>query len=183
MDKKESIFSNNINFENVNGVKTVEGFDEYTRIKNRRFGFDVKLLLIYLLILALLITSACMFASSIYTAYSEETSNLENDSDSAFTKIKAPYQSNNCIKVQPIDSTVSEIYEIPVGLKIIELDNTNPSLNGLRVGDIIISCCGKNVYDIHDLYKNDTLLISEDHWLSYEIFRNGLYKTVSPFEE
>jgi len=183
LDKNNNTFSTQNTTENVNGIKTVDGFNTYQSIKNQKFSFDKNLLIVYLVILVLLITSVFVFASSIYTVYSNDDSTTSSDGDSSFTKVKAVYQTNGSLKIQQIDSTIAEIYEIPVGVKIIEIDHTNPLFNGLKVGDIIVSCAGKDVFSINDLNFNTPYAPLEEHFISYKIFRNGIYRTIIPFEE
>jgi S1-C subfamily serine protease len=54
--------------------------------------------------------------------------------------------------------------------------------NGLKINDIIVSISGKDVKNISE-FNSAVDELAEDTFISYTVYRNGAYQTVTPFDE
>ena len=181
MDKDTKNILDDSSSENVNGVITSDSFRTYLKLRGKRIRFNAKYFSLYLVISLLLLVSVLVFASTIKTAYFDSSDETKESLEKIGT-IKTYYQKNDTIKVEPVNSALSGLFEIPVGMKIVELDFENPMTNGLKVNDIIVSIAGKDVKNITD-FNSAVDELAEDTFISYTVYRNGVYQTVTPFDE
>lgn len=182
MDKntKTHLYKNSLD-ENVNAAVTSNSFYTYSKLQNKYNRISAKAVILYSGIAALLLASVLSFAFSIKAAFFNDEKD-HSDSINNIETIKAVYQKNDLIKVEKITNELSGLYEIPTGVKILEIDAEHPLLKGLRVGDIVVQISGKSVNSISDM---DIIMstLSEESLVTFTIFRNGVYKTITPFEE
>ncbi len=182
MDKNPKNILGNNTPENVKGVLTSDSFHTYSKLRETKLHFNLKLFALYFVVILLLVISAIIFASTIKTAYFDSSSETEESFDKINT-IKSVYQDNDTIKVEPITDELSSLFEIPVGVKIVELDFDNPLFKGLKINDIIVAISGKNIQDISDMDLSAEELeeLRENPFITYTIYRNGIYKTITTF--
>ncbi len=181
MDKDtKTLFSDNSS-ENVNGTLTSDSFRTYLKLHGKKIPFSAKYFTLYLVVILLLLVSVLVFASTIKTAYFDSSNETEEAIEKIKT-IKTNYQKNDAIKLEPVNKELSKLFEIPIGMKIVELDFDNPVTNGLKINDIIISISGKDIKNISDFETaiND---ISEDTFITYTVYRNGVFQDITPFYE
>lgn len=169
------------NSENVKGVLTSDAFRTYLKIRGKSISFNAKYFSLYLVVILLLLVSALVFASTIKTAYFESSNETEGSLEH-INRIKTNYQKNDAIKLEPVNKELSKLFEIPTGMKIVELDFENPMTNGLKVNDIIISISGKNIKNISD-FESAINELAEDNIITYTVYRNGVFQDVTPFDE
>ena len=167
--------------ESVNGTLTSESFNTYTKLKNPKRRFNAKIFTLYSVIISLLLASALIFASTIKTAYFSN-SNKTSDSNENINTIKTVYEHNDLLRVEPITQELSHLFDIPMGLKIIEISPDTPLFYGLKSNDIIVDISGESVHNIEDINKLVDRL-SEDAFITFTVYRNGVYKKISPFED
>ena len=180
MDKDtKNTFSDNSS-ENINGVFSSDSFHTYLKLREKRISFNAKYFSLYLVVIVLLLVSALVFASTIKTAYFDSSDETKGSLEKINT-IKTYYQKNDTIKLEPVNQELSGLFEIPVGLKIIELDLDNPMTNGLKVNDIIVSISGIKVINISD-FELAVEELADDYFITYTVYRNGSYKNIIPFE-
>lgn len=182
MDKntKTNLYKNGLD-ENVNAAVTSNSFYTYSKLQKKSKRISAKAIALYSGIAVLLLASVISFAFSIKDAFFSDKEN-HTDSINNIETIKAVYQKNDLIKVEKITNELAGLYEIPTGVKIIEIDAEHPLLKGLRIGDIVVQVSGKSVNSISDM-DNIISTLSEESLVTFTIFRNGVYKTITPFEE
>ena len=181
MDKDtKNAFSDN-SVENVNGILTSESFRTYLKLRGKRIPFNLRYFSLSLIVIILLLVSCIIFASTIKTAYFD-SSNETKDSFEKINTIKTDYLKNDTIKLEPVNQELSGLFEIPVGMKIVELNSNNPMTNGLKVNDIIVSIFGKDIKSISD-FEDALKNIEEDSYVIYTVYRNGTYQTVTTLDE
>lgn len=180
LDKNtKKVFEQEISSENVNGKLTSDSFNIYTKLQNPKQRFNIRIFLVYLLITSLLVASAVIFASTIKTAYFNKGSETEKDNN--INKIRTTYQNSSNLKVETITPELSELFDIPVGVKIIEIENNNPLFNGLKPNDIIVGISGKPIENITQ-FDTEVAMLGNEIFLTYNIYRNGAFKDIAPFE-
>ena len=167
--------------EKVIGTQTSESFKVYSKLTDKK-TFNLSMILLYVLLTSLLLSSALIFASSIKAAYFTDSSKKPHtESESNINTIKSSYQKNGSIKVETVTQEVAGLFGIPTGVKIIELNNEDPFFKGLRVNDIIVEVSGRKISSIEDMGFVDDNLTS-DSFIIYTVYRNGAYKTIDPFD-
>lgn len=167
--------------QNVNGHTTSESYMAYTVLQEPKRRFNWRVFLIYSFLAVVLVTSALIFLSSIKTAYFSSNSTPEEASYNINT-IKSVCDNNESIKVESVTREISENFNIPMGVKIIELDRESPSLAGLKIDDIIVEISGKSVKSIDDI---EVLFdrLEEENMITYRVYRNGMYTEINPYEQ
>lgn len=181
MDKNtKKNFSSETDDGKVNGALSSDSFNIYSKLTRSRPRFDFRVLALYVIVSLLLAISVVIFASAIKTAYFSPPKETEDTIDKINT-IKTNYQNNDSIKVEPITNELSILFDIPVGVKIVEIDINNPIFRGLKSNDIIISVSGKKVFNIEQIELAVSEL-SEEVFITYTVYRNGVYKEINPFE-
>lgn len=167
--------------EKVIGPQTSESFKAYSKLTDKK-TFNISMILLYVLLTLLLLSSALIFASSIKAAYFTDSAKTPHaESESNINTIKSSYQKNDSIKVETVTQEVANLFGIPTGVKIIELNNDDSLFRGLRVNDIIVEVSGRKISNIEDMGFVDDKLTS-DSFIVYTIYRNGAYKTIDPFD-
>ena len=181
MDKDTKTTFSDSSSEKVNGVLTSDSFRTYLKLRGRKIPFNAKYFTLYLVVIILLLVSAFVFASTIKTAYFDSSDETESSLEKINT-IKTDYQKNDAIKLEPVNNELSKLFEIPTGMKIVELDFENPMTSGLKVNDIIISISGKDIKNISD-FESALNELAEDNFITYTVYRNGVFQDVTPFDE
>jgi len=169
--------------ENVKGTLTSESFNTYSSLLNPRRNISFSKIAIYLLVIVLLIGSAIVFISSIRTAFFNQDSEASETGDNIKT-IKTSFDDNEVLKVENVTLELSQLFNIPVGVRILELESDHSDLSGLCVNDIIVEVSGMDIRNIEDMDLAFSKSISSDSTIvMYKVFRNGVYKIISPYED
>ncbi|MBR5322710.1 MAG: PDZ domain-containing protein [Clostridia bacterium] len=166
---------------NINGTLTSNSFRTYLKLHEKKHYFNIKYFSLYLVVIILLLVSVLIFASTIKKAYFNSASETKDTFDNINT-IKTNYQNNDAIKLEPVSQELSGLFEIPVGMKIVELNSNNPITNGLKVNDIIVSVSGKTIKNFSD-FEEAIESLEEENFLIYTIYRNGVYQTIPTLGE
>ncbi|MBR5314954.1 MAG: PDZ domain-containing protein [Clostridia bacterium] len=177
MDNNTNKHTNN---EVVNGKLTSESYNTYSALRNPKQKIDVKSTVLCLVFITALLLSALIFISSIRTAYFNKPSETATE-HTFLNKTKSSYDANSLFKFETVTKDISDVFNVPVGVKILNINEETPIATGLRINDIIVKVSGKNITTIDEFNKaiND---LSTDDFLIYTVYRNGDYRTISPFE-
>ena len=170
---------NNVHNEAVNGQTTSESYNAYSIIRDPKKKYNIRTIILVCIISILLSASVMVFFNSVKTAYfspEHETEAYENKIE----KTHSNYQNNNIIKVESVTQDIANVFNIPVGVKIISIKE-DPISEGLEVNDIIVKISGQSVESIDDL-ENALGSIESDEFVTYLVYRNGEYKTINPFD-
>ncbi len=170
-----------VSSENIKGALTSRSFQTYTLLRNPKKKFNLRVLTLYFFIITLLIASALIFAYTIKTAYSSPKIKTEPDNEYLNT-IRSNYENNEIFKVENVSKEISGLFNVPTGVKIVEIDEPSPLYNGLKVNDIIVEISGKSINSIKDMEKI-IQHIDENNYIFYTVYRNGVFKTINPYEE
>lgn len=168
-----------IHNESVNGQTTSESYNTYSIIRDPKKKYNIRTIILATVISILFLASAFVFFNSLKTVYfspSHETEAYE----SKIEKTRSNYQTNDIIKVESVTKDIANVFNIPVGVKIISLKD-DPISEGLEINDIIVKISGQVVENIDDLEKAFEQ-IETDEFISYLIYRNGSYHTITPFD-
>lgn len=129
----------------------------------------------------LLTASAFLFVYSL--SRQPDSSDVNNShTDEKIKIVNTKFENNDSFKVENITGEVASVFDIPVGVKIVELNSDTDMYEGLRINDIIIEVSGEKITCIEDMNDAFEYLYSTQDVLSYTVFRNGVYKTITPFE-
>ena len=184
MDKSNNtLFENTLTHGNINGNVTSESFNTYSSIRNPKNNLRISKILLYLFILLLLVGSALIFVYSIKTAFF--TPSVETTDTGANIKtIRTNYDNNEVIKVENVTNELSDLFNVPVGVRIIDFESQNSNFSGLQVNDIIVEVSGIDVSNIDDMDMAVKQSIATDGYVvTYKVYRNGVYTIISPQEQ
>ncbi len=186
MNKDNRTFFNSSNTEpsdkNIKGALTRESYVTYSSLCPQKRKRNIPKLILYLTIAILIGCSVFIFASQIKKAFFNEKTDESDASNEALNIVKSSYEDYRSLKVEKVTPDISNIFNIPQGVKIIEIENNSFLSNYLKVGDIIVEISGESIYSLDDMnyiLENTPF----DNIISLRIYRNGVYKTITPYEE
>lgn len=163
--------------EMVNGTVTSDSYKAYASLQSQK-KTPVRKLIFTGLFLALISAAIVTFSFAIKRAYFEDRSDQSGESQKIST-IDSYTSYGNYIQVETVTQQISQLFDIPVGLKIISLDLEFPLFTGLQANDIITSLSGtaiETLQDMDDFIKN----LEDNSELTFTVFRNGKYHKISP---
>ncbi|MBE6564180.1 MAG: PDZ domain-containing protein [Ruminococcaceae bacterium] len=121
-------------------------------------------------------TFACMYRYHSYLRDGEKSGSLHESADIANASIQhtfIEYQSN--MKFEEVDREESEIYSIPVGVRVKSLSSESGEYEaGFREGDIIVGFNGSNITCLDNLWDLMSTCKNNDR-VVYEVFRHNEY--------
>ena len=163
--------------ENVNGNITSDSFKTYSVITSRRKKTNVCHVLFFGLIFVLVAASLFVFGYSLKNIFIKEDANkIENEN---IKTISTFFEKNDAIKVELVTKEISEIFNVPRGIKIVELKKVH-STEGLLVDDIITEISGMEIHCLDDLTRAYKATASKNTPISYKVYRGGSYQTITP---
>ncbi len=167
----------------ISGAYTNESYTMYSSLCEKKKKANKAHIALSVLIIALLVISSIVFVLSIKNAFFENTDTGDTTSLDTVKSIKADSKDSGLMKVENITDDISELYNIPVGIKIVSINaEENNYLNGLRINDIIVNISGTDVTSIEDVTKIINTLQNDSAMISYTVYRNGVYRDIYPFE-
>ena len=184
MDSKKKTtenFTQNDKVTVVNGILTSESYHTYEKIRDPKKLFNFPKIITFTTLFVLLTASALLF---VYSISKQPNDLVDNDSntDEKIKIINTKFENNDSFKVENITYEVASVFNIPVGVKIVELNSDTDMYKGLRINDIITDISGEKITCIEDMNTVFEDIYSTQDVLSYTVFRNGVYKTITPFE-
>ncbi len=167
----------------ISGTYTNESYNLYSSISNNPKKANKKGIAFATVIISLIAISSIMFAFSIKSAYFKSGETDTTNTPETVKSIKTDKDFNNDIKVENITDEISDLYNIPVGIKIVSINSVdNAYFNGLRANDIIVNISGTDVKSLDDATSIIDTLESDGMMITYTVYRNGTYKEISPYE-
>ena len=163
----------------VNGRTTSKSFKTYSNLRNPRGVFSFRSTIIILSLIILVTASVFVFFNSIKTAYFNKVEQTE-EVNTNITRIKSKFDMNDAIKVENVTKKISDVFGIPVGVKVIEISEDSFASSLLKVNDIIVKVSGEditNIKQLNSIIENS----SDDEYLTYTVYRNGIYCEIDPF--
>lgn len=168
------------NIEAVKGTVTSESYNTYSAIRDPKKRYSIRTIVLTLVFALLIISSFFVFVNSIKTAYfnkAKETAPVESN----LLRVKSEYDTNSFIKIETVTEDISEVFGIPIGVKIVEIASDSPIATGLKINDIIVKISGTKVTNINE-FNSALKNLSTDDFITYTVYRNGDFQTVSPFD-
>ena len=165
----------------VNGILTSESFNTYEKIRDPKKLFNVPKIIMFSTLFVLLTASALLFVYSL-SRHPDDSVVNNPKTDEKIKIVNTKFENNDSFKVENITGEVASVFDIPVGVKIVELNSDTDMYEGLRINDIIVDVSGEKITCIEDMNAAFEYLYSSQDVLSYTVFRNGVYKTITPFE-
>jgi len=167
--------------ESVRGSLSRESYTLYSALCKKR---KKRVYIIPLLITSAAILIASAFICAHYIAEKKDSEDNKNSySTSSFINAVTPNIENlQTIKVEVVTNEISDVFNIPVGLRIIELNDKSSIFHGLNVNDIVVTVSGYTVCSISEM-MNVIRSLGEEDPLIYNIYRNGEYHSVGPLIE
>lgn len=165
----------------VNGIMTSESFNTYEKIRDPRKLFNIPKIIMFSTLFVLLTASAFLFVYSL-SRQPDNTASNNSHTDENINIVNTKFENNDSFKVENITGEVASVFDIPVGVRIVELTSDTDMYEGLRINDIIVEVSGEKITCIEDMNIAFEYLYSAQDVLSYTVFRNGVYKTITPFE-
>ena len=167
-----------LNNEVINGQVTSKSYETYSTLCNPKKKYNLKSVLLVLFFTVLLCVSVLVFSQLIKSAYFSNS----NETEPSLIKIKTECDNNDNIKVENVTKEISNVFGIPIGVKIIELSDESIVSSGLRTNDIIVKVNGTNITTIDELnVAMDS--VSSGKVITLTIYRNGIYKSIVPYSE
>ncbi len=163
-----------------NAAQTSEKFNIYSGIRNPRRSFSIKVIALYSIVILLLTASAAIFASTIKTAFFSSPKETES-SHTNLEKIKSTSDYNEYIKVENVTDEIASLFDVPTGVKILEINRDAPIFNGLKLHDIIVKISGTPIDSIDDM-EEILPKLDKDMLVIFTVYRNGFYKDINPYE-
>lgn len=184
MDKSNNtLFENTLTHGNINGNVTSESYNTYSSIRNPKNNLRISKITLYLFISLLLIGSALIFVHSIKTAFFTPSAETV-DTGANIKTIRTNYDNNEVVKVENVTNELSDLFNIPVGVRIIDFESQNSNFSGLQVNDIIVEVSGIDVTNIDDMDMAVKQSIATDGYVvAYKVYRNGGYTIINPQEQ
>ncbi len=167
----------------ISGTYTNESYTLYSSISDKPKKALKKSGAFAVLIVSLIAVSSVMFAFSIKNAFFKNDEADVTNAPETVKSIKTDEGFNSDMKVENITNEISELYNIPVGIKIISVNTVdNEYLNGLRANDIIVNISGTDVTNFEEATNIINSLQNDGMMISYTVYRNGIYKEIKPYE-
>ena len=180
MDKKSNISSQNAF---VSKTVSKNSYITYSSLgRTRRFPSPKKLIIPSLTVVSVLV-SVILLIPTIKKVYFDHSTDayLKNDINSI---VRPQFEYGDSIKVENITKNISELFNVPMGVKVIDIDDSAPIFYGLEINDIIVQVSGKKIANVNDMHQAVSQF-SNTEQIVYKIYRNNLYQDIYPsdFEE
>jgi len=167
----------------ISGKYTNESYNMYSSICDAPKKLNKKNIALAMFLVSLIAISSIMFAFSIKNAFFKNDETTVTAAPETVKSIKTDEDFNSDMKVENITDEISQLYNIPVGIKIVSVNAVdNDYLNGLRVNDIIVNISGTDVSTFEEATDIIDSLQDEGMMISYTVYRNGNYKVIYPYE-
>ncbi len=164
----------------VNAPLSSRSYNIYSTLRNPKPKLNVKSTALCLVFIASMLLCILIFVLSIRAAYFNRTPN-STTGHTSIVKTKSSYDANPFLKIETVTEEIADVFDIPVGVKVIGFSDDSYVSAGLKINDIIVKVSGEPISSI-DEFNNVINSLSAEDIPIYTIYRNGDYKYISPYD-